>query len=188
MTLSATHGALKKSAPLRSCYLALGSNLHSPIHQIKHADELLRATTSLHNCSCSSLYRSKPMVPRKGEIQPDYINAVMHLRTTLAPEVLLALTRKIERRMGRLLASPRWSSRIIDIDILSITGITRHSLSLTLPHPGLLKRSFVLFPLAEIAPQLILPNNMTASDYAARIKDEWDVQRLSPRHDTKGCE
>ena len=160
-------------------YIALGSNLHFPFQQIRKAYKLLCTEKNLHHCRCSSLYRSKAMSLRKNKIQPDYINAVVSFQTDVSPSMLLVLTQRIERIMGRDSRAAKWSPRIIDLDILSMKGIIVKSFSLTLPHPGLMTRSFVIFPLAEIAPKMILPNNMTTVAYSRNIRDDWKVRRLS---------
>lgn len=158
---------------MKDCYLGLGSNMQSPAQQIRRALSLLQSTTNVQNYS--SLYKSKAMVLKAEETQPDYINAVVHLKTDLNPHSLLALTQKIERQLGRSRPICRWQPRIIDIDILWLEDSTINSRSLTLPHPGLMKRTFVLIPLAEISPQFILPNKIPIQDYLAQLTDEWNV-------------
>ncbi len=159
---------------MKDCYLGLGSNMQSPSQQIRRALDLLQLATNVQNCS--SLYRSKAMAPPAEESQPDYINAVVQLKTELSPHNLLALTQKIERQLGRSRPTRRWQPRIIDIDVLWLEDSTISSPSLTLPHPGLMERTFVLIPLAEISPQFILPNQIPIKDYLAQLKDEWNVR------------
>ena len=163
---------------LKSCYLGLGSNLQSPAQQIEKAYRLLKADGALKQCRCSPLYQSKAMVLNNDDHQPDYINAVMHSLTDMDPNTLLSFTQRIERQLGRPARSPRWSPRIIDIDLLWMENAFLRTPLLTLPHPGIMKRTFVLFPLAELDPQFILPNNIQITDHIARIKNEWNVRRL----------
>jgi len=159
---------------MKDCYLGLGSNMQSPSQQIRRAFRLLQLATNVQNCS--SLYRSKAMAPQAEENQPDYINAVVHLKTDLSPHKLLALTQEIEHQLGRSRPVRRWQPRIIDIDILWLEESIISSPSLTLPHPGLMKRTFVLIPLAEISPAFLLPNKVLIKDYLAQLKDEWNVR------------
>lgn len=141
-------------------YVALGSNLCEPVQQVKRA---LRALATLPKTKLerySSLYRSAPLSSRN---QPDYINAVAGLKTQLTPSQLLRHLQHIENRQGRVRIL-HWGSRTLDLDILLYDNIQSKNPLLTLPHPGLTKRAFVLYPLHECAPTLVLPNRQTLSD------------------------
>jgi 2-amino-4-hydroxy-6-hydroxymethyldihydropteridine diphosphokinase len=94
-----------------------------------------------------------------GPPQPDFVNAVAGLLTLLKPAALLAALVAIEKRMGRKEPAQRWGPRIIDLDLLVVGGETSREPGLTLPHPGLHQRNFVLYPLAEIAPELWVPGH-----------------------------
>jgi 2-amino-4-hydroxy-6-hydroxymethyldihydropteridine diphosphokinase len=134
-------------------YLGLGSNLGNRFQQLQDA------VTALSNeqevCECSSVYESQPWGYNS---QPDFLNAVIALRTDLGPMQLLAECRRIEAELGRR-KRPRWQEREIDIDILLVDDLVLMDPQLTVPHPSMLERDFVLVPLLEVAPQLIHPQN-----------------------------
>jgi 2-amino-4-hydroxy-6-hydroxymethyldihydropteridine diphosphokinase len=137
-----------------TAYLGLGTNLGEKNKQIATAVKLLkeRAGTIL---ALSSLYESKPW---GFESPNEFLNIVLAVETRSSPFKLLHITRQIERDMGRREKSNgSYHDRIIDIDILLYENIILHTEQLTLPHPFMHKRSFVITPLAEIAPQLIHP-------------------------------
>ncbi|MGH8550359.1 MAG: 2-amino-4-hydroxy-6-hydroxymethyldihydropteridine diphosphokinase [Methylococcales bacterium] len=135
-------------------YIGLGSNLHNPVEQIQRA---VAAVADLKGCGmlvCSSLYRSPPMGPKD---QPDYVNAVMAIDSVLSPASLLEQLQAIETRHGRIRSGVRWRARTLDLDILLYDQQMIASADLTIPHPGVAERAFVLVPLAEIAPDLMIP-------------------------------
>lgn len=137
------------------CYLGLGANLHQPLQQLQQA---LVALAALEHCqlqSVSSLFGSKPMGPQD---QPDYVNAVAALVTTLSAEQLLDQLQKIELEQGRQRKDERWGPRTLDLDILLFGNQSIDSDRLTVPHYGMKVREFVLYPLAELAPELHLPD------------------------------
>lgn len=134
-------------------YIGLGSNLDDPITQVTTALAELDAVALSHVRRASSLYRSDPMGPPD---QPDYINAVAELETGLEPLALLHALQAIEQAHQRVRLQ-RWGARTLDLDLL-LYGDSRIDLAkLTVPHPGIAERNFVLLPLAEIAPDLVLP-------------------------------
>jgi 2-amino-4-hydroxy-6-hydroxymethyldihydropteridine diphosphokinase len=154
-----------------TAYLALGSNLDDPatgrtrLDFIRSAIRELGACAGLEIRAASSVYESPARVlPGTPPGQPPYLNAVVHARTSLSPAQLLACCLEIERRHGRV-RSPgqRWESRTLDVDILHMEGVHVASESLTLPHPGLADRRFVLEPLAEIASGLRIGPPLDAS-------------------------
>jgi 2-amino-4-hydroxy-6-hydroxymethyldihydropteridine diphosphokinase len=153
-------------AAYRAAYIALGSNLEEPRAQVLRAAAQLAALPASRGLRLSSLYRSGPLA---GMEQPDYINAVARIETRLTPEALLSELKGIETRMGRPPEHPHWGPRIIDLDLLGLGEETRASPGLTLPHPGIVQRNFVLYPLAEIAPDLALPGLAPVRELAARI-------------------
>ena len=132
-------------------YIGLGSNLARPIEQVLLAIEALKQLKDSTVTSVSSLYQTPPMGPQE---QPPYVNAVLELRTTLRPLALLDDLQTIENLQGRVRDTGHWGARTLDLDILVYSGETSSDPVLTLPHPGIALRSFVLYPLHEIAPQL----------------------------------
>jgi 2-amino-4-hydroxy-6-hydroxymethyldihydropteridine diphosphokinase len=135
-------------------YVALGSNLDDPSAQIERAFDALAAVRGARLVLRSSLYRSPPFGP---VAQPDFVNAVAGMLTTIAPREFLAELQSIEQRLGRARPVVRWGPRRIDLDLL-VHGTARiEEPGLTVPHPGIAGRAFVLAPLAEIAPDLDVP-------------------------------
>ena len=135
------------------CYIAIGSNLADPVAQAQSAITALQHLAASNWVCTSSLYASKPMGPQQ---QPDYINAVTCIDTTLAPLALLDALQQIENEQGRI-RKEHWGARTLDLDILLYGDEVITNPRLTIPHYGMKTREFVLYPLAEIAPQLRLP-------------------------------
>lgn len=139
---------------MTAVYIGIGANLGNPIVTMEQATLALAKLPETNLLLHSRLYRSKPLGPSD---QPDYSNAVALIDTTLSPLALLDELQALEIRLGRQPSHLRWGPRVIDLDILLYgQEIIQHE-RLTIPHPGLDKREFVLYPLAEIAPDLILP-------------------------------
>lgn len=138
-------------------YIALGANLGDPVQTLKDALLELASGPALQQLRASSLYRSKPMGPAD---QPDYVNAVVTATTELEPLALLDYLQAIEQQFGRQRLR-HWGPRTLDLDILLVDDLVSTSERLTLPHPGLTERDFVVVPLAELAPTLVLPNGQT---------------------------
>jgi 2-amino-4-hydroxy-6-hydroxymethyldihydropteridine diphosphokinase len=143
-----------EASPPILCYIGLGSNLADPVQQIERARVAIRSMHGVAERSFSSLYRSKPMGPQD---QPDYVNAVMAIATRLPALDLLRALQAIETLQGRVRRGERWGPRTLDVDILLYGGEQLNSPELTVPHPGIAARAFVLYPLHEIAPGLIIP-------------------------------
>ncbi|MEJ2256923.1 MAG: 2-amino-4-hydroxy-6-hydroxymethyldihydropteridine diphosphokinase [Woeseiaceae bacterium] len=135
-------------------YIGLGSNLDMPERQVGEALDLLDRVGGIRVVSRSSLYRSAPL---GGIEQPDFVNAVAAGLTTLEPADLLAALQDIENERGRKRDGTRWGPRIVDLDLLVYGGRTIDEPGLTVPHPGIATRNFVLLPLGEIAPELVIP-------------------------------
>jgi len=150
-------------SPIRA-YVGLGSNLENPEQQVRKALLALAALPATHLVRHSLLYRSAPLGPAD---QPDYVNAVAALDTELDPLALLEALFAIEQTQGRV-RLVRWGARTLDLDLLLYGSRTLTSERLTLPHPGLRERSFVLVPLAEIAPELVLPEGDRVAELAHR--------------------
>ena len=136
---------------MTAAYVGLGSNLADPVAQVRHALDELTRIPDTRVTARSPLYKSPPLGPQD---QPDYINAVAALDTHLAPLVLLAALRDIERLHGRVRDGMRWGPRSLDLDLLLYGDVVMETPELTLPHPGLPERAFVLYPLFDVAPQL----------------------------------
>ena len=135
-------------------YVALGSNLNMPARQVDAAFGLLADIAGTRLIRRSSLYRSAAF---GGIEQPDFINAVAALLTTLGPGEFLAALQAIEQRQGRDRDGARWGPRVLDLDLLVYAGEVIDQPGLTVPHPGIAERNFVLLPLGEIAPDLVIP-------------------------------
>lgn len=136
-------------------YVGLGSNLQGPETQLSTALAELDRLPQSRCLGHSSLYRSAPLVTDTDEpqVQPDYINAVAALETGLTPNSLLQALQELENRHGRV-RGRRWGPRTLDLDLLLYGQMTIESEALTIPHPGLYERNFVLYPLAEVAAAL----------------------------------
>ncbi|RMH21550.1 MAG: 2-amino-4-hydroxy-6-hydroxymethyldihydropteridine diphosphokinase [Gammaproteobacteria bacterium] len=161
-------------------YIGIGSNLGTPLEQVSHAIHDLRSIPEIDVLRVSSLYRSKPLVlpGEDSSNHPDYINAVMEISTALPVEVLLTVLQGIELEYGRLRSSRRWEPRTLDLDILLYGGMTFESDRLVIPHPGIACRDFVLYPLKELCPQLIVPGHGRVEDLC-RACENRGLQRLS---------
>ncbi len=136
-------------------YLGLGSNLQDPPRQIRRATQALQQVPGIAVVAFSSLYQSAAWDVTS--VQPDYVNAVMAIDTTLDPASLLTATMRVEQDHGRVRGHERNAARTIDIDVLLYDDLVIHSANLTLPHPRMRERAFVLRPLAEIAPDAQVP-------------------------------
>jgi 2-amino-4-hydroxy-6-hydroxymethyldihydropteridine diphosphokinase len=150
-------------------FIAIGSNLQNPLQQVMTATDQLNHLPESKMLQASSCYQSPPLGPSD---QPDFINRVVALETPLEPEPLLDSLQAIEQTMGRV-RTVRWGPRTIDLDILLYGNQVIQSQRLTIPHAGLKDRAFFLYPLAEIAPELILPNGEKIVDLlpkTAKIK------------------
>jgi 2-amino-4-hydroxy-6-hydroxymethyldihydropteridine diphosphokinase len=147
-------------------YVALGSNLDDPPAQVERAFTALAGLRASRMVARSSLYRSRPFGP---VVQPDFVNAVAGMLTTLDAAAMLLELKALEQRLGRELPVERWGPRRIDLDLL-VHGTTRvDEPQLRVPHPGIAERAFVLAPLAEFAPDLDVPGVGRVRTLAARI-------------------
>ena len=148
-----------------AAYVALGSNLGDPAAQIHLAFDELGRLPETRLLARSSLYLSKPM----GYLdQPDYVNAVACLHTHLTPRSLLARLLEIETRHGRTRQFKN-APRTLDLDLLLYDGLVMHEPGLTLPHPRMEERAFVLVPLLEIAPDCAIPGRGLARSSLAAL-------------------
>ena len=136
-------------------YIGLGSNLATPLEQLRSALAALAALPQTDLIAQSSFYCSDPLGPAD---QPRYVNAVAALDTDLSPLPLLDALQTIEIEQGRTRKAERWGPRTLDLDILLFGERQLDEPRLTVPHYHMHARAFVLYPLAEIAPQLHLPD------------------------------
>lgn len=146
-------------------YIGLGSNLDDPQAQLRSALQALTEIPATQLAAHSSLYRSTPL---GGLDQPDYLNAVAALDTQLSAQALLAELQAIEHRQGRVRSAQRWQARTLDLDLLLYGDLQLQDAALTVPHPGLSERAFVLYPLQELAPELVIPGLGELSSLIAR--------------------
>jgi 2-amino-4-hydroxy-6-hydroxymethyldihydropteridine diphosphokinase len=154
-------------------FIALGANLNRPERQVAQAIDEIGAAAGLRVVARSSLYRTAPV----GYLdQPDFVNAVIAVETDLTPRALLDALLAIERAHGRERQFPN-APRTLDLDILLYDGVQLHEPGLTIPHPRMHERAFVLQPLAEIAPDLVLPAHGPVAELARRV-DGAGIARL----------
>lgn len=145
--------------------VALGANIGEPLRQIEAAFAALAALAGTRVLARSSLYRSAPVGYAD---QPDFINAVAMIETTLAPHALLDAVLGIERAHGRVREFPN-APRTLDLDIVLYGDVVLQEPGLTIPHARMLQRAFVMVPLAEIAPDTVVPGQGRVSDLAKRV-------------------
>jgi 2-amino-4-hydroxy-6-hydroxymethyldihydropteridine diphosphokinase len=153
-------------------YVALGSNLGDSQQQLVDAIHALAALPRTRLLARSHLYRTPPWGVHD---QPDFLNAVVVLETPLPPHDLLDAMLEIERAAGRERNGERWGPRTLDLDLLHVAGKTVNDERLSLPHPHISERAFVLLPLNELAPDLEIPGQGRVADLLRAV-------------DTQGCE
>ncbi len=159
----------------RPAYVGIGSNLQGPSGQVESAIESLSALDDTRLVLRSALYRSAPF---GGIEQPHYVNAVAALLTTLDARQLLDELQQIELRRGRRRDGMRWGPRIIDLDILVFASQSIDEPGLVVPHPGIAERNFVLLPLREIAPGLVIPGLGPVSKLPVNM-EEPQIERIA---------
>ncbi len=163
---------------MSKAFVALGSNLagnlDSPASQVIHAFQAIEQLPKTKLIKQSSLYKS---VPVGYADQPDFINAVVEINTTLSPEILLEALLKIEIEAGRERPFAN-APRVLDLDLLLYDDLVINKKKLTLPHPRMHERGFVLLPLAEIAPDLVIPNGDSVVKLAMLYMN-LDISKLS---------
>ncbi|AXE04939.1 2-amino-4-hydroxy-6-hydroxymethyldihydropteridine diphosphokinase [Salmonella enterica subsp. houtenae] len=138
-------------------YIALGSNLASPLEQVNAALQAIADIPDSRIVAVSSFYRTPPLGPQD---QPDYLNAAVALDTALSAEALLNHTQRIELQQGRTRKAERWGPRTLDLDIMLFGDSVIHTERLTVPHYDMKNRGFMLWPLFEIAPDLVFPDGL----------------------------
>jgi 2-amino-4-hydroxy-6-hydroxymethyldihydropteridine diphosphokinase len=149
-------------------FIGLGSNLDNPVEQVSRALEALDNLQQTSVVRCSSLYRSAPVGFLE---QPDFINAVVQLETELTPRALLDALLTVEHDSGRTREFCN-APRTLDLDVLLYDNLQHHEHGLTIPHPQMHLRAFVLQPLLEIAPECVIPGIGKASDAARQCVDQ----------------
>lgn len=160
----------------RTGYLGLGSNVGDPAAHLRAAVELLEGE-GIEVEAHSSIYVTEPV----GEVldQPDFLNAAVRIRTGLEPEELLDACKRVEARRGRTFDAPRHSPRPLDVDLLLLGDLELTTDRLTLPHPEVTSRRFVLVPLLELDPALTLPDG-------TRLAEALDALGPGQRVEQKG--
>jgi 2-amino-4-hydroxy-6-hydroxymethyldihydropteridine diphosphokinase len=156
-------------------YLGLGSNVGDREANMRAALEALERH-GVEIDAVSSLYETEPV----GEIldQPDFLNAVARVRTTLGPEDLLDVCKAIEAEEGRMFAAPRHGPRPLDLDVLLLGDLEVSTERLEIPHPELTARRFVLVPLLELDPKLTLPDGTPLADALEGLGPGQRVERV----------
>jgi 2-amino-4-hydroxy-6-hydroxymethyldihydropteridine diphosphokinase len=161
----------------RAGYLSLGSNVGNREDNLRRAVEAL-GVHGVEVEAVSSLYETEPV----GEIldQPDFLNAAVRIRTELGPEELLDVCKAIEIEEGRMFGAPRHGPRPIDLDVLLLGELEVETERLTIPHPELTSRRFVLVPLLELDSELALPDGSPLADALGRLDPGQRVERVGP--------
>ena len=154
------------------CAIALGSNLGNSLATLEQSLQILCQTTGIDLVAVSSWYRTKPIGPP----QPDYLNGCAIVTVEQTPEELLVLFQAIELQFGRVRSrETRWGARTLDLDIILYGDLVIETPQLTIPHPGMRERAFVLVPLAEIAPDWQEPISQKA---IAQLVSELDCSEV----------
>ncbi|RIJ30322.1 2-amino-4-hydroxy-6-hydroxymethyldihydropteridine diphosphokinase [Henriciella mobilis] len=156
---------------MKEAALAFGSNLGDSRAMIERAIAVLGEMAAVRVTRVSSFYRTPPWGV---DDQPDFINACALVETSYSPEALLAACKDLEKALGREEAT-RWGPRLIDVDVLWMAGETRDTATLSLPHPRLTERAFVLVPLAEIGPNLEIGGARVQAHLARLKADDRDA-------------
>ena len=162
---------------MRSGYLGLGSNVGDREAHLRAAIELLRER-GVEVEAVSSTYETEPV----GEVldQPDFLNAAIRIRTDLEPEELLDVCKEVEVARGRALDAPRHSPRPLDVDLLLLGDLELSTDRLTLPHPEVTSRRFVLVPLLELDPDLTLPDGTSLAKALDAFSEPGRVDWVGP--------
>lgn len=154
-------------AAWQDVYIGLGSNLSNPEEQVLNALDSLKTLPESQWVTHSKLYFSRPQGPQD---QPDFVNAVALLKTQLSPIALLDCLQALEAAQGKV-KQRHWGERLIDLDVVLYGNETLNTERLTIPHPFMDERDFVLLPLAEISPGLTLPNGSKVKDLIAELPE-----------------
>lgn len=139
-------------------YIGMGSNAGDRLTNLREATRRLSDTHAVRLCEVSGVYETEAHVLPGQEVQPDHFNAVVLIKTTLAPGRLLDKLKELEQIAGRDPAGARWAPRPLDLDILVFGNRILSTDDLEIPHPRIAERRFVLEPFCDLAPDLTLPN------------------------------
>lgn len=150
-------------------YIAIGSNLASPLEQVNAAVQALGEIPQSRIVAVSSFYRTPPLGPQD---QPDYLNAAVVLDTALDAETLLDNTQRIELQQGRVRKAERWGPRTLDLDLMLFGNEIINTERLTVPHYDMKNRGFMLWPLFEVAPDLIFPDGRSLKALLESLRAE----------------
>ena len=150
---------------MKTVYVALGSNLNDPLNQLKQAVQSLQAFAI--NFEVSPFYGSKPVGPQD---QPDYVNAIVKFETDLTALELLDKLQHIENSQGRVRLR-RWGERTLDLDIILYGNEQIQNERLTVPHIEMQNREFVIVPMYDLSPDLVLPSGQKLVEIYQRFKD-----------------
>jgi 2-amino-4-hydroxy-6-hydroxymethyldihydropteridine diphosphokinase len=153
-------------AAWQPAYIGLGSNLMDPLAQVRRALQSLTQLPRTLLVASSRFYGSRALGP---VTQPDFVNAVAGVITQLTAPQLLQELHRLERQAGRPAVHEHWGPRVIDLDVLVFGREQRSGTDLVLPHPGVVARNFVLYPLADIAPDLEVPGSGRVRELKARV-------------------
>lgn len=148
------------------CYIGLGANLNDPIATVKTAIDELALMPNSRFVAASQIYTSKPMGPAD---QPDYVNAVALVETQLTAHQVFEYTCQIEQEHGRTRNGEHWGPRTLDLDILLFDQDVIDDKQLTVPHYGMKEREFVIYPLLDISPNLILPCGTSVESLTEKV-------------------
>ena len=158
-------------------FIGLGSNMGGSHDQLDRALESLSTSADIELVAVSDRYQTPPIGPS----QPDYINAVAQLRTSLPPEALLDKLQSIEQQQDRV-RTVRWGPRTVDLDILLYDNMLCDTERLTIPHPRMAERAFVLLPLADINRDLPMPNGKTVGQLLANCSVQGIVKSTAEKY------
>jgi 2-amino-4-hydroxy-6-hydroxymethyldihydropteridine diphosphokinase len=156
-------------------FVGLGSNLGDSITYLDKAVQALCDHYQISKITLSRYYESKPHGPQD---QPDYINAVCCFKTNLSPHKLLTLLQDIEKNNDRKRSGKHWGARTLDLDLLLYDNIIMETETLTIPHPWMVERAFVLYPLQELSPDLVFPNGQSLMHFISKVSAD-ELQLIS---------
>lgn len=157
---------------MNTAYIALGANLGKPLDQLNQAISLVDKLSDTSVIAAASIYQSIAIGPGK---QPDYLNSAAQIVTELNPTDLLEALHTIEDTLARV-RTVRWGARTLDLDLLLYGKFISNTPSLTVPHPRMCERNFVIYPLLEITPMLGLPSGESVKSVAQKLVTK-DIQR-----------
>ncbi|MDH5545798.1 MAG: 2-amino-4-hydroxy-6-hydroxymethyldihydropteridine diphosphokinase [Gammaproteobacteria bacterium] len=158
-------------------FLGIGSNLGDSIETLRRALAELAANPKINIIQCSPIYRSRPLADMD---QPDYVNGVVECASTLTPLEMLDACQSVEEKLGRVRTAERWQPRTLDIDILAFDAMLIKNSRLSVPHPGIVERDFVLYPWNDIAPDFQVPLLGTVRELKQACEDRGLERQMEP--------